>query len=704
MAITQEFDGQLITEAGVYGSRASGEAVIPPTPTFGNVLIINTDNAYMVGSGVSGENFQGKRSLYKFSTKNGFQNRVRGGELFDLANPIFDPKKSGTQNGADSISMISACSSKSAIIPISFSGGFGGGAKGTANLRVVTATIPIGFGGSGYVVANTITLTGGVFSTPCVLTVASVSLGVVTSVTITTPGVYTLAPTGNATQASTSGVGVGAQFSLLFGINAVIMTNFGTGYTTPPQITLLGDGTGAGATAVLTLTTITSVTIITPGSGFTSVVNLFFQPSNGNGGQLFFKTLIEGTSANGGESSGNITRGFGVSMSVGTIDTSKFVLTFYKGTFTGLDDDYIPYNGIDEEYSEPEIIAASDEFNTLQELIYWADNSNDLKGWFVKYNQNYFGTGAVTSSDLTNNLGNILAVQGKHTFGTSYVTEVLNSIDDADFDFVLCLEYGATALGSQSVNNTKIFTFVSGIKSKNLPQIYVAGGKDSTEFLITYGSTDTAAYYNSESVSVVHSDIEIIGVKGLRRKNALYHAAMILGLEAGLDAQVPLTNKSISVKSVAHELNKVQRAQALQKGVLFLKQNRQNEWVVALGVNTLGEPVNKQLLWNDGTSYEKSMRRIDSVILKEVRTQGEALGFGGGGNRNTASVDSITSFLKNYLQSRMVTATTDNLLINYRNIQVEQVEDCNKAVFEIEKNAPINKLYFKAVTVLNITI
>lgn len=704
MAITQEFDGQLITEAGVYGSRRSGEAVTPPAPTFGNVLLINTNNPYMVGAGVSGENFQGKRALYRYNTKNAFQNRIRGGELFDLANPIFDPQSLGTQNGADSLSIISACSSRSARLAISFSGGVGGGAKATANLKAVTATIPTGLGGSGYAVNDTVTLLGGTFTTAVVLTVTTVNAGAITGVNITTAGVYTVAPTGNATQGTTSGVGTGAQFSLLFGLNAVVISNGGTGYTAPPTVRFFGNGSGAVGTATLTLGVVTTVTIGTAGSGYTQVADLFFVATNANGGEFIFKTLVEGTSANGFETAGEVTRGFGMTMSVGTVDTSKFFLTFCKGTFTGLDADGLPYNGVLEVDSDPQIIAISDEFNTYDELLTWADRSNDFKAWFIRESSVKYGTGAVTSGDLTNNLGNILAVQGTQTFGTSFVTSVLDSIEDADFDFILCLEYGATSNGSQSVNNTKIFNFVKGIKSKNLPQIFVAGGKDETQFTPTYGSIDTANYYNNECVTVVHSDIEITGVNGLRRKNVLYHASLIMGLEAGLEPQEPLTNKVVSIRGVVHDMSKNQRTVALQSGVLFLKQNRQNFWIVAQGINSTGEPKNKQLLWEDGTSFEKSMRRIDSAILKEIRTQAEALGFGGGGNRNTASVANVKSFLETYLQTRISTPVQDSLLITYRNVQVEQVEDCNKATFEIVKNSPINKLYFQAVSVLNVTI
>lgn len=695
MAITQQFDGRNITEVGAYGSFKSGESVTPSAPSFGRCLVIDNKHRNLVGSGVEGENFQGKRSLYQFNSKEAFQAFVRGGLLYDLANPLFDPQGIGTQNGVDSLSYISASKSVSSRIGLSFSGGVGGGAKATANLKAVTATIPTGLGGTGYAVADTITLTGGAFSTAIVLTVTSVALGAVTGVNITNAGVYTVAPTGNATQATTSGAGAGAQFSLLFGLNAVVISAGGTGYTIAPTVRFFSTtGTGAIATATLTSGAVTSVTIGTSGSGYTKVVNLFFVATGGNGGEFIFRTLVEGSSANGSESGGEITQGFGAVLSFGEVDSTKLVLTFYKGTFTGLDVDGIPYNGVLQSESAPEIIAVSDEFGSYDELLSWIDRSQDFKNWFIKESSVKYGTGAITSGDLTNNFGNILAVQGDEWFGQAYITKVLDSIVDADFDFILCLDYGATSDGAQSVTNTKIFEFLNKIKNKNLPQMYVGAGRNEKQFTITFGSVDTSKYYNSPAVSVVHSDIQIQGVRGMRYKDVLYHSALLLGTEARLAPQVPLTNKRISVKSAVHELSETQRLVALQNGVLHIKM-KNNAWVVAQGVNSMGEPKNKQMIADDGTSFEKSMRRIDGAMMKEIRANADALGFAGGGNRNIASPEKIKDFAEGYLQSRVATPTIDNLILNFRKVNVTFQEDCNILTFEHINNSPINKLFFE---------
>lgn len=68
--------------------------------------------------------------------------------------------------------------------------------------------------GSGYVVNDTITLTGGTFVKPVILTVATLSGSGVATVTITDSGLYTAIPTNPVAQASTSGSGVGATFTM----------------------------------------------------------------------------------------------------------------------------------------------------------------------------------------------------------------------------------------------------------------------------------------------------------------------------------------------------------------------------------------------------------------------------------------------------------------------------------------------------------
>jgi hypothetical protein len=107
---------------------------------------------------------------------------------------------------------------------------------GAASATVVTG------GSSGYAVNDTITLTGGTFSQAAVLTVTSVASGVVTGISVTTAGVYSVLPTNPVSKGSTSGSGVGTPtFNLSF--NCLTLTAKYTGSLGNSLTALVGTGT-----------------------------------------------------------------------------------------------------------------------------------------------------------------------------------------------------------------------------------------------------------------------------------------------------------------------------------------------------------------------------------------------------------------------------------------------------------------------------
>ena len=83
------------------------------------------------------------------------------------------------------------------------------------NASVLSQTIAAG--GTGYAVNDTVTVLGGVYgTTPATYTVATVSAGVVTGLTLTNAGSYTSQPTNDASTSS-SGAGTGLKLTLTFG-------------------------------------------------------------------------------------------------------------------------------------------------------------------------------------------------------------------------------------------------------------------------------------------------------------------------------------------------------------------------------------------------------------------------------------------------------------------------------------------------------
>src|SRR6185437_3483148 len=88
----------------------------------------------------------------------------------------------------------------------------------------------------------------------------------VNTVTVTTAGNYTVLPANPAAQASTSGSGTGATFTMDWGILAATVSAAGSGYGNDTVLVISGGG-GTGATATFTKK-VTGITIVDGGSGY----------------------------------------------------------------------------------------------------------------------------------------------------------------------------------------------------------------------------------------------------------------------------------------------------------------------------------------------------------------------------------------------------------------------------------------------------
>jgi hypothetical protein len=127
----------------------------------------------------------------------------------------------GLISGTSSAPGLSANSDAASGLYFPASGTVGLVAKGAIGLKVsgqtygaISATVAAG--GSGYAVGDTIYTTGGTSSVVAAFTVSTVSTGVVTAVTMTVPGLYTVTPSNPAAQGSTSGSGSGCTLTVTY--------------------------------------------------------------------------------------------------------------------------------------------------------------------------------------------------------------------------------------------------------------------------------------------------------------------------------------------------------------------------------------------------------------------------------------------------------------------------------------------------------
>jgi hypothetical protein len=123
-------------------------------------------------------------------------------------------------------------------------------ASGTTSLQLGSTPTVIS-GGTGYTVGDTLTFVGGTFTTVATVVVSTVSSGVITAVTNSATGVYSVIPSNPIS--ITGGTGTGATFNASWGIAPTLaIGTAGSGYVEQPTVTFSGGG-GSGAAAYATV-------------------------------------------------------------------------------------------------------------------------------------------------------------------------------------------------------------------------------------------------------------------------------------------------------------------------------------------------------------------------------------------------------------------------------------------------------------------
>lgn len=123
MATQINVNGKIIKRPGVYASIKSGIKNNPANLSFGNIVIIDDGigAGYGGGSGVSGALASGEAAAYTFETIQDFQNFVKGGELWAVADDLFRPKQG--VNGVSKVILVQARTTTQATLALTFTNG-----------------------------------------------------------------------------------------------------------------------------------------------------------------------------------------------------------------------------------------------------------------------------------------------------------------------------------------------------------------------------------------------------------------------------------------------------------------------------------------------------------------------------------------------------------------------------------------------------
>lgn len=417
-----------------------------------------------------------------------------------------------------------------------------------------------------------------------------------------------------------------------------------------------------------------------------------------NGGVFKIITLDEGFNANGLNSAGEaateeLTTGYAFSIVSGTLDPSKYIFQIWRGTFTGLALDGVPFNEVPAASAEPRLIIESPEFNNINELISWARSSSAFNSLFMLDSSSAAtGTGEINKQDITVLTKYSAATGGSETYNSEYFDNVLSAIVNLDESFVFTDQYGTQ--NYNSAMNKALIAHVNNV-AKFKKQVFIGVGEDQGDFST---SLEAAQGFNSSHVCVVHGGVGMpstaLGI-GYRWWGVMYNLCSIIGRTAGKAPQIPVTNKSIGVSKLKHQLTETDKKKALDAGVLVTVYNESlQKFVVLQGINTLQD--NQVLFTGNGESFSIQFMRIVDQINKEliVNSEIDLLGAENGVNANTLSVGILKNWTENYLLTRTANSNTDNLILSYRNVTVTKKDDYYWVTYGIVVNNEINKIFF----------
>lgn len=416
--------------------------------------------------------------------------------------------------------------------------------------------------------------------------------------------------------------------------------------------------------------------------------------STTSGGSFVFKTKDEGVVGNGVVVSDHLEKGYAYTVETGTVDTAKWVLKVWQGTWTGNHTDGVAYNGVKKENAAPILVVQSPEFDNIQTLLDWANTNSAFGNRFsLDSTSAVAGTGAVTQADVTAVDGYNAATGGTESYTTANLQKIFDAVAEMDFSFVLTDKYGKDDYNS--TENEAVFAFMNSAQNKYERFFFIGGGQDADEYS---DSLSMPANYDSPYVHVVHGQIgeaSNLVSGGFRFWPSLFTAFAVTGRTAGKEPQVPITNKTIGVDKLKHSLTKIEKERALDAGLLVVVNNSAiGRFVVLQGVNTMQD---NEILFNSaGKSHSIAFMRVIAQVNKElvVNSEIDILASENGVNSNTLSAGFLKEWTNTYLQSRIAIPEVDNLLLTARNVTVEKVEDYYRVNYEMVVNNEITKIFF----------
>lgn len=410
-------------------------------------------------------------------------------------------------------------------------------------------------------------------------------------------------------------------------------------------------------------------------------IKLEVAPTNG----LTFVCKNEGIAGNAVEKEGVLKTGYSAKIIAGNSE-STFKLQVFKGSYMGEDEAGESYGTKSLSEAVPNLLIESPDFKTLEELFVWCKGNKYVLSNFV-VSMDGTGVTALKAVPKVSSIGGT----SEYLSGTEY-NDVLESISELDVTFFLTTNLNAAeGKGVDAETNAKLFTHLKQ-SAKFTGFMFVSGGETESDLFGTSNSSESIAkFFNSGQCVVTHGAplVQRKDQNGTKKLPTIYLTAAIIGLNAGMAAQTPLTFKRVAYQSFTYDLKKRERELALQAGIMHVR-NVSGYWCVNQGVTSLLD--NKKTIADDGQSYELSVELIKAQLNKELMVEGQTRFTG----QTTAqsSPESVKNFTETKLASLLAYSGSDNLLLNYKNVKVVAKDGDYYITYDFVPNVPVNKTFF----------
>ena len=644
MATEFFFNGRLIKQPGAYATIVAGQRNAPLNLDYGRILVIDTGTESVEwggGAGINGELAQNKDAIYRFDNVEDYQFFLKGGLLWRAADGLFRPDVDAAAVGASEVLHARAATTTSGTMTFTATGGGSNG--GTFAFK----TKDEGF------IAN-----GELNETRAQSTVTITNAGATGNTITLALGTTTIATYTNAASDNIATVRDGLIADLEAKNLSKLISTASNGFT---FTALANEGADANGD---------SVTVTAAGTAAATATSLA-------GG-------IDGT---------ELIKGFAYTIVPGIVDTAKWILRIWVGTWTGNHTDDVAFNEIGRNQAEPRLLAESPEFDNVQTLIDWGNTNSQFGVFFEAESTNSItGNGSVNASDISAVSGYQFATGGTSAYSSTRLDEILTAVQDELFSFIM-VDISGTSVHTNSMI-TAITTWMRN-DSKYERQLFIGAGNNESDFP---GSITVATSFDRDDTVAVHGGVGFATqavAGGYRFFSSLMHTAYVLGRTAGRPPQVPVTNKTLGIDMLQHNLTDRQRDRALDAGLLVSRVNQFiNSITVLQGVNTLQD--NKIIFNNMGQSHQISFKRVVAQVNMEliVNAERNLLNDEEGVNVNTLSGGMIRNFTETYLESRLAVADFDNLLLDYRDVVVTRQGDAWLVNYALVVNNEITKLFF----------